>query len=367
MAFIIIPDIVKKYKKLNPNAKLLYGDILSLSQQSGYCFANNEYLANIYDFTERTISKLISELLEFGLIDIKNRTGDYGNGRAIVPLVTAENERTFQQGRTNVPRTNVLPTTNERSTHIERTFQEGRTIEHETTNKRSTIIDNIKDKEKIIVKDSSEKQVFAITPKKITAIVFPNSFSDSLKTTFNNYVNFRKEIKKSIKSDQSLNLLLSKIEKKLQKHSELQIIEVINLSIENGWQGLFFDKLDNPIKAKSQTKENIQDLEAFYLENYGPKYLELSKTSGQLERWQKQLSESFERLSELANGYKNKNISALFLFDLMYLKFGDGLNASSPNRKYECFEKIFAKWTEYQQNNGNTRELIKEHIKNNAL
>jgi uncharacterized phage protein (TIGR02220 family) len=169
MPFIIIPDMVKKAKKLNPNAKLLYGDILSLSQQSGFCFANNKHLAKIYEFTERTISKLISELLEFGLIEIKNRTGDYGTGRAIVPLVTVENEQTFQQGRENVPRTNVLPPTNERSNKVEQTFQQGRTIEQETTNERSTIIynikDKLKDKENIIVKEVSEKQVFAPTPK----------------------------------------------------------------------------------------------------------------------------------------------------------------------------------------------------------
>jgi uncharacterized phage protein (TIGR02220 family) len=165
MGFIIIPDAIKSMQKLNPNAKLLYGDILSLSAQNGYCFASNEYLSKIYGITTRSISNLISQLYEFGVIDIKNNSGQYGKVRTIFPIIQADHEQTFLSPRTNVPRTNVLPTTNERSDNIEQTFHEHRTNVPIPTNERSTIIDNIKDNriDKLIDNDNKEESNFSLS------------------------------------------------------------------------------------------------------------------------------------------------------------------------------------------------------------
>jgi len=165
MGFIIIPDAIKSMQKLNPNAKLLYGDILSLSAQNGYCFASNEYLSKIYGVTTRSISNLISQLYEFGVIDIKNDSGQYGKVRTIFPIIQADHEQTFLPPRTNVPRTNVPPPTNERSDNIEQTFHEHRTNVPKATNERSTIIDNIKDNriDKLIDNDNKEESNFSLS------------------------------------------------------------------------------------------------------------------------------------------------------------------------------------------------------------
>jgi uncharacterized phage protein (TIGR02220 family) len=165
MGFIIIPDAIKSMQKLNPNAKLLYGDILSLSAQNGYCFASNEYLSKIYGVTTRSISNLISQLYEFGVIDIKNDSGQYGKVRTIFPIIQADHEQTFLPPRTNVPRTNVPPPTNERSDNIEQTFHEHRTNVPKDTNERSTIIDNIKDNriDKLIDNDNKEESNFSLS------------------------------------------------------------------------------------------------------------------------------------------------------------------------------------------------------------
>ena len=40
--YILIPESVKLNKKIPPGAKLLFGDILSLSKGKGYCFASNK-------------------------------------------------------------------------------------------------------------------------------------------------------------------------------------------------------------------------------------------------------------------------------------------------------------------------------------
>lgn len=67
------------------------------------------------------------------------------------------------------------------------------------------------------------------------------------KDLFNNWLDYRKEIKKPIKSDKTLIALAKKI--KLEGHKRSK--EVITASIENGWQGLFWDKQKNNNNGKS--------------------------------------------------------------------------------------------------------------------
>ena len=43
--FIKIPDTVKRMKGLSDGAKLLYGELLALTQAKGFCFATNLHLA----------------------------------------------------------------------------------------------------------------------------------------------------------------------------------------------------------------------------------------------------------------------------------------------------------------------------------
>lgn len=68
---IIIPPKIKKDNRLKPNAKLIYGDILFLSIETGFCWASNNYFATQYELTERNVSMLINELKNYDYIDIK--------------------------------------------------------------------------------------------------------------------------------------------------------------------------------------------------------------------------------------------------------------------------------------------------------
>ena len=66
--FAIIPANVRYDKNLTPNAKLLYGEITALCNEKGFCWANNEYFAELYGVSKTSISKWISSLIEKGYL-----------------------------------------------------------------------------------------------------------------------------------------------------------------------------------------------------------------------------------------------------------------------------------------------------------
>ena len=61
--YSIIPADVR-YADITPNAKLLYGEITALCNKSGVCFATNQYFANLYKVSKKTVSLWIKEIQE---------------------------------------------------------------------------------------------------------------------------------------------------------------------------------------------------------------------------------------------------------------------------------------------------------------
>lgn len=66
--YAIIPATVRYDKRLKPAEKILYGEITSLTNKMGYCYANNRYFSQLYGVTIHTISSWVSNLEKQGYI-----------------------------------------------------------------------------------------------------------------------------------------------------------------------------------------------------------------------------------------------------------------------------------------------------------
>lgn len=66
--YAIIPADVRYDDRIPANAKLLYGEISALIGAEGYCFASNQYFAEIYGMSVDSITRLFKKLEDNGYI-----------------------------------------------------------------------------------------------------------------------------------------------------------------------------------------------------------------------------------------------------------------------------------------------------------
>lgn len=95
--YSITPAYVRYCKELEPNAKLLYGEITALANQSGYCWSTNKYFAELYDVDERTVRRWISSLAKFKFIKITSEKKGIKTERKI--WISHEIQKMFTKGQ----------------------------------------------------------------------------------------------------------------------------------------------------------------------------------------------------------------------------------------------------------------------------
>ncbi len=66
--FAVIPANVRYDKEISDKAKLIYGEITALANEKGYCWASNNYFAELYGVKKETISRIISQLEKRGYV-----------------------------------------------------------------------------------------------------------------------------------------------------------------------------------------------------------------------------------------------------------------------------------------------------------
>lgn len=66
--YAIIPANVRYDKDLAPNAKLLYGEITALCNEKGYCWASNQYFAELYGASVLSVKRWVNSLVTKGYV-----------------------------------------------------------------------------------------------------------------------------------------------------------------------------------------------------------------------------------------------------------------------------------------------------------
>ena len=69
--YAVIPATIRYDKELKASEKLLYGEVTSLANKFGYCFASNRYFADLYNVTTHTVSQWFSHLEKLGYLHIE--------------------------------------------------------------------------------------------------------------------------------------------------------------------------------------------------------------------------------------------------------------------------------------------------------
>lgn len=112
--WFLIPKAVFRDKRLVPYAKFLYGRVLALIGENGYCYASNGYFASDFETSERNIRYWLSQLQECGYIRIEISRSSTGTERKIYPLNVTPCGNTAAIGRQYVatPGGNTLPADN---------------------------------------------------------------------------------------------------------------------------------------------------------------------------------------------------------------------------------------------------------------
>lgn len=96
----------------------------------------------------------------------------------------------------------------------------------------------------------------------ISNFIVSNNYSNNLKSSLEEWLQYKKDIKNNYKSELSVNKLLTEIKNNIEKYGEEKIIELINESIANGWKGIIFEKLKQPF-SKPSYKTKSEKLDDF--------------------------------------------------------------------------------------------------------
>lgn len=209
--YAVIPANVRYDKKLSPNEKLLFGEITTLCNKTGKCFASNRYFAELYEVEKETVSRWISHLDKQGYI---NSCIEYKeNTKEIV-------NRYIQL--------NQYPIDKKINTPIDKKINDNNTSNNITRF-------NNKENKKEIGTELGQCPVLKEKESDISNII-ESIENEKLKTTLKEFIKMRKSIKKPL-TEYGLELIIKKLNKMSVNVDEQ--VQILEQSIENCWQGLF--------------------------------------------------------------------------------------------------------------------------------
>ena len=124
--YAVIPATVRYDERLKLLSRMLYGEITALSNERGYCWANNKYFASLYKVSIQTISGCIKQLVDCGYItsEIKYKENSKEVESRVLKIIDNFNTptRKFEGGREEILNTPLKENFKDNITSINNTF-----------------------------------------------------------------------------------------------------------------------------------------------------------------------------------------------------------------------------------------------------
>lgn len=198
--YSVIPADVRYDEKLTPNAKLLYGEITALCNKKGYCWATNDYFANLYKVSKVSVSTWIKSLAGCGYISIEIDNSNKENLKRRLSIFNRGIKENFNTG-------------------IKENLKYNNTRVNNTSN-------NTK----------KENNVFNL--------VIEHFQSKDVQCAVQSWLDYKKEKGQSYKP-RGLTALLNRLERDAKKYGEQYVVDEINYSMSNMWSGIFAQRNSN--------------------------------------------------------------------------------------------------------------------------
>ena len=225
----ILPANIRYDKNLKPMEKIMYSELTALSNKNGYCNATNSYFAELYEVSKNTVSLWIGDLEKAGYIKTKliyeSGTKNIKERRIYIANPITKNDDTYHEKE-------VDPITKNDDTPITKNREDNNT----SINNTRLILEEKYKKEK-------PELIYFITSQGIS-----KEYEDKLLE----FLEYRRKIKKPIKTVRAINCILNEFRNTGEKHA----ISCIDFAMDREYIGVKADyiKISKAQKAEVEVK-----------------------------------------------------------------------------------------------------------------
>ena len=222
----ILPASIRYDKNLKPMEKIMYSELTALSNKNGYCNATNSYFAELYEVSKNTVSLWISDLEKAGYIKTKliyeAGTKNIKERRIYISDPITKNDDTCHEKE-------VDPITKNNDTPITKNREDNNTSINNT---------------RLILKESKKEKI------ELVDFITSQGISKEYEEKLLEFLEYRKKIKKPIKTIRAINCILNEFKNTGEKHA----ISCIDFAMDREYIGVKADY----IKISKAQKEEVE-------------------------------------------------------------------------------------------------------------
>ena len=218
----ILPANIRYDKNLKPMEKIMYSELTALSNKNGYCNATNSYFAELYEVSKNTVSLWIGDLEKAGYIKTK--------------LIYETGTKIIKERRIYISD----PITKNDDTPITKNDDTPITKNREDNN---TSINNTR----LILKEKYKKE-----KPELIYFIASQGISKEYEEKLLEFLEYRRKIKKPIKTIRAINCILNEFRNTGEKHA----ISCIDFAMDREYIGVKADyiKISKAQKAEVEVK-----------------------------------------------------------------------------------------------------------------